>query len=108
MNSTISSWRNYKKNYRLNDLPENGILLTFTQINHPPKNYKLVSPYLIGIVELEDGTKILTQIADAKLEDLKIGMAVRAVFRKFFEDGEEGTIQYGVKFKPYICSSLRD
>jgi uncharacterized OB-fold protein len=100
MNNTISSWRNYKKNYRLNDLPKNGILLTFTQINHPPKNFRNYAPYLIGIVELEDGTKILAQITDAKLEDLKIGMSVCAVFRKFFEDGEKGTIQYGVKFKP--------
>ena len=126
--SPISAWRNYKHNYGLYGyrcvackkiyypkkhlcscgsqnfesmkLSGNGKLITFTQINNPPEAFEEMAPYCIGIVELEEGVRILAQITDAMLEDLSIGMPVKAVFRKLYARGEKGVIQYGVKFEP--------
>ena len=35
-------------------------------------------------------------------ENLSIGMPVQAVFRKFFDSGKKGIINYGIKFAPVI------
>lgn len=59
-----------------------------------------MAPYCIGIVELKEGVKITTQIVDIKFEDLKIGMTVYATFRKLYNCGQEGIINYGIKFRP--------
>jgi uncharacterized OB-fold protein len=57
-------------------------------------------PYAMGIVELDGGTKILTQIADCDLDKLQIGMRVKVEFRKIQQDGEAGILCYGYKCIP--------
>ncbi len=81
-----------------------GSILTFTvirqQFNDENESEKLLArnPYLIAIVQLEEGPMITTQITDAEIDSIKIGSTVRAVFRKISEDGEDGLIKYGYKF----------
>ena len=45
-------------------------------------------------------TTLTTQIVDCEIDDVKIGMMLKSVFRKIQEDGEAGLIHYGYKFKP--------
>ena len=54
--------------------------------------------YPVAIVELEEGPKIIGQIADANLKSVKIGMPVTTELRKVYS--EEGVIRYGFKFVP--------
>lgn len=79
-----------------------GKILSFTQVNNPPKKFKILSPYIIGFIELQEGVRLVAQITDAKISDLKIGMPVRAVFRKLSDGGDKGVIAYGVKFIPEL------
>jgi uncharacterized OB-fold protein len=81
-------------------LPERGKLLTFSVVRSPPRGFEKLAPYLLGIVELEDGTKVTSQITDAGLKEISIGMPVETVFRKISEDGDAGIIQYALKFRP--------
>ncbi|MEM0231798.1 MAG: Zn-ribbon domain-containing OB-fold protein, partial [Candidatus Methanomethyliaceae archaeon] len=81
-------------------LPKRGKLLSFSIIRNPPIGFDKKTPYVIGLVELEDGTRLITQITDIDINELKIGMEVEQVFRKITEDGDSGIIQYGVKFRP--------
>jgi len=57
---------------------------------------------VVGLVELEDGVKILTQLTDVFPEEVYVGMPVEMVFRKVREAGAEGIIEYGYKFRPRI------
>jgi uncharacterized OB-fold protein len=57
------------------------------------------SPYAVGIIELDEGAKITAQIVDCDVNELNIGDEVEVVFRKIREDGKEGVISYGYKFK---------
>ena len=50
------------------------------------------------VVELVEGPKIVAQLTDCKVEELKIGLEVEAVFRKKYEDNQ--VIRYGIKFRP--------
>ncbi len=77
-----------------------GKLLSFTEVRAAPEVFESKTPYVIGIVKLEEGPKVGAQICDAGLKDLKIGQRVEATFRKFYASGETGTIHYGTKFRP--------
>ncbi|MBW9220979.1 Zn-ribbon domain-containing OB-fold protein [Methanothermococcus sp. SCGC AD-155-M21] len=75
-----------------------GKVYTYSVIHAPPKDFEKVSPYVIAIVELEEGPKITAQL-DCDINEVYIGMPVEAVFRRIKEDGEDGIIDYGYKFK---------
>jgi uncharacterized OB-fold protein len=48
-------------------------------------------------VELADGVRITTQIADVDVDTLSVGQPVKMVFRKIQEDGRAGVLCYGYK-----------
>ena len=77
-----------------------GKVFTYTVIRVPPDGFKIFSPYVIAIIELEEGPKVTSQIVDCEVEDVKIGMPVESVFRKIRSEHESGLILYGTKFKP--------
>jgi len=83
-------------------LSERGKVVTFTVVRSPPIGYEKYAPYAVGIIELENGVRVMSQIVDCKLEDIAIGMEVEATFRRVTEDGESGIIAYGIKFRPVI------
>lgn len=84
------------------ELPKTGKLIAYTIVQSTPKEFSLISPYAIGLVELEDGTRILTQLTDFQEGELREGLKVEAVFRKIRVNGEQGIIEYGYKFRPMI------
>ena len=81
-------------------LSRTGKLLTYTVIHVPPSQFKDEAPYAMGIVELDGGGRINTQIVDIDFDKLKIGMKVRIEFRKIQSEGEAGVIGYGYKCVP--------
>ncbi len=81
-------------------LKSEGKLLTYTIIRVPPSGFKDQTPYAIGIVELDDGAKIMAQLVDVNLEDIKTGDKYHIEFRKVQSDGHSGILAYGYKFVP--------
>lgn len=77
-----------------------GKVISYTTIHNPQKGFEQQVPYNIAIIELNEGVRITAQIIECKREDIKIGMKVRAVFRKLSEEGKRGIIHYGYKFVP--------
>ena len=82
------------------NLQRTGKLLTYTVIHVAPSQFTDQVPYAVGIVELDQGVRLLTQIADCPHEKLKTGMALRIEFRRITSDGEAGIIHYGYKCVP--------
>lgn len=87
------------------ELPGSGKLITYTIVRSPPKEFELTTPYAIGLIELDDGTRVISQLTDFKEDELKDGARVEAVFRKVRVDGDQGIIEYGYKFRPAIRRS---
>jgi uncharacterized OB-fold protein len=81
-------------------LPEDGKVLTYTVIRVAPDGYGDQAPYAMAVVELANGTKIMSQVVDCVPEDVAIDMPVRIEFRKVNQDGEGGVLQYGYKCVP--------
>ncbi len=84
------------------ELPRTGKLIAYTVLRSPPKEFRDFAPYAIGLIELDDGTRVLGQLTDFKDEELREGVRVEAVFRRIRVNGEEGLIEYGYKFRPVI------
>lgn len=76
-----------------------GKIVSYTQIRDPPEGFEDETPYILAIVEFEEGARITGQIADAEIEEVEIGKEVKAVFRHVGEEGEKGIIYYGYKFR---------
>jgi hypothetical protein len=57
-----------------------GKLLTYTIINIAPAQFQELTPYAVGIVQLENGVKIPGMIQGLKQEQLKIGMELTLDF----------------------------
>jgi len=77
-----------------------GKLETYTVIHTAPDGFADLAPYAVGIVELQEGVKILAQITDCNPADLKIGDPLVTKFRRINEEGKTGMIMYGYKFVP--------
>jgi uncharacterized OB-fold protein len=83
-------------------LPERGEVITWTVISIAPIGYEKYVPYVVALIELEDGCRLLSQVVDIAPEEVMAGLKVEAVFRRIKEDGKEGIIHYGYKFRPVI------
>ena len=81
-------------------LPRTGKLVTHTVIRVAASAFSGAVPFAVGIVELDDGTRVTGQIVDCEPAELCHGQKVRFEFRRIQEDGEGGVIAYGYKFVP--------
>ena len=81
-------------------LAQEGAVETFTVIRVAPTGFGDEAPYAVGIIKLDDGVKITSQIVDCDVEKISIGDRVKLEFRRVQEDGESGVISYGYKFVP--------
>jgi uncharacterized OB-fold protein len=64
-----------------------GTLHTFTvvrQFGMPPFRDEL--PYVIGMVDLEEGPRVMGTVTDCDPDDVRIGMALEVHFRKAADD----------------------
>ena len=78
-----------------------GKVYSFTTVRVAPEEFEHYAPYVVAIVELEEGARVVSQIVDCKPEDVKIGMPVEMCFRKIREEGgTSGLVLYGFKFRP--------
>ena len=82
-------------------LPEEGRVVHFTVIRSPPREFGKM-PYIVALIELKDGTRLIAQVVDVRPEELEEGTEVEAVFRRYRSQGPDGIIEYGVKFRPKL------
>lgn len=77
-----------------------GEIYTFSIVRQAPEDFKRQVPYVVAQVKLDEGARVTAQIVNIDPDDVKIGMRVRACFRKITEYGTGGIIVYGYKFEP--------
>jgi uncharacterized OB-fold protein len=77
-----------------------GKLATFTIIRTPAAQFSGEAPFALGIVDMEEGVRLMAQVADVAFDELKVGMPVKLEFRQLYSDGSSGVIHYGHKAVP--------
>lgn len=98
MNSPVKHWRDTKKINK--HLSQKGKLLVWTKIFTAPSGFEYQAPYFAGIVELENGKRVPSQIVDCTEEDLKPNLKVISIIRRSRKPQAADVIEYGIKFKP--------
>ncbi len=78
-----------------------GHVYSYTQVLHPPEEYKGQAPYYLALIQLDEGPRVTAQLTDLENEP-EIGMRVEMVTRKLRAEGPDGIIIYGYKFRPEI------
>jgi len=76
-----------------------GKVYSHTTIYAGPSGFEDQVPYVIAMIELEEGARVVGQVVDCKPEDVKIGAKVEKIFRVIQRDDPEGLIHYGFKFR---------
>ncbi|MCQ2377060.1 MAG: Zn-ribbon domain-containing OB-fold protein [Methanocorpusculum sp.] len=76
-----------------------GKVLTYSVIYSSADQYAAMKPYVLAIVELEEGARLTTHIV-CEPDEVYIGMPVHSVFRILDKEGDDGVIHYGTKFVP--------
>jgi uncharacterized OB-fold protein len=79
-----------------------GEVYSFSHVNDAPAGYTEYPPYTIALIKLEEGPLLTAQLTDVDEGDVRIGMPVEMVTRKLKEEGENGMIVYGYKFRPVL------
>ncbi|MEM3506277.1 MAG: Zn-ribbon domain-containing OB-fold protein [Candidatus Bathyarchaeia archaeon] len=72
----------YSSNLEWVFLSGKGKLISFTIIHIAPPEFQGLAPYIIGIVKLNEGIKLLGIIKNIDVEKLKIGMDLEIDFEK--------------------------
>ena len=63
-----------------------GTLITFTTIYAAPTGFEGKTPYTIGLIDLDEGGRILANIEGMGEDQIKIGMKLKAVPTKLEDD----------------------
>lgn len=70
----------FSKEFEWTEIPQKGKLLTYTVIHVAPAQFQSMTPYAVGIIQLENGVKIPGMIRGVALEQIKIGMPLTIDF----------------------------
>lgn len=84
------------------ELPKRGEVLYYSVVRSAPTEFKKFEPYVVALIKLEDGTIVPAQLTDVDSSEVYEGMPVEAVLRRYREQGEDGIIEYGIKFRPLL------
>ena len=88
------------REFETRNMQRTGTVLTHTVIRIAPGPFVDQAPYAMGVVEMDDGPRITTQIVDCKPDQLSVGLKVKLEFRRIYDDGHPGPINYGYKAVP--------
>jgi hypothetical protein len=77
-----------------------GKIFSLSEVHEGLEEMSLNKPYVMAIVELDEGPKVTAQIIDCEPGELEIGTPVQVTMRKLSEEGPSGVIHYGYKFVP--------
>jgi uncharacterized OB-fold protein len=81
-----------------------GKIYSYSIVYNAPLQFKEFVPYVVALIDLDEGPRITAQLTDVDTQDVKIGAAVEMIIRKINQEGESGVIQYGYKFRPLLKS----
>lgn len=68
------------------DLSGRGTIYAFTRHHIAPRAYIPEAPYITAMIDLEEGPRILSRIANATFDDLEIGQPVKVGFMMLADD----------------------
>lgn len=82
-----------------------GQVYSFSTVYEAPAGYSDNQPYTVALIKLDEGPLLTAQLTDVDTDYVSIGMPVEMVTRKIKEEGENGMIVYGYKFRLVLAQA---
>jgi len=83
--------------FELEEISGRGTLYTYSTVAAAPTGFEDIAPYTIGVVDLEEGGRLLAWIGETiPVSDVRIGMEVQVVPR-IFEELKEIKVYYTIE-----------
>lgn len=79
-----------------------GEVYSYSTIYSAPEGFEEQAPYTVALIKLDEGPMLTAQLTDVSNNGVKIGEKVEMVTRKLAQQGEEGLVLYGYKFRPQM------
>jgi hypothetical protein len=79
-----------------------GEVYSYATVYHAPAGFEEFAPYVVALVRLAEGPLIAAQLADVEPGAVAVGMPVEMVTRRLRDDGPQGVVVYGYKFRPRL------
>ncbi len=84
-----------------------GEVFSYSVVHDAAEGFEMQVPYVLALVKTPEGPTLTGQIVDLSPDQIRIGLRVRATFRKLREEGRAGVIHYGYKFSPVTEAPVR-
>ena len=97
LDSPVRIWREQSSDYPF--LGKVGRLVSWTKIIAAAASFNKQAPYIVGLVDCGKWGKKLGQLTGVEEKELKPGRRFIGVWRRLRVHGDEGLIEYGVKFR---------
>jgi uncharacterized OB-fold protein len=81
-------------------LSRSGKVVTSTVIHVAPAEFAMETPYAVAVVETPEGARLMAQVVDCELSDVRPGLPVTLEFRLIRQEGHGGILCYGHKAVP--------
>ena len=81
-----NSVRTGKRNLRWQETSGKGQLYSYTVTYVPTAGFEDKVPYVIGLVELDEGVRIVANMVKVTPDDMQIGMRVKVAWEKLTDD----------------------
>lgn len=66
-----------KRNLEWRPAKGKGTVYTYTITHRPPPPFKNVAPYIVATIDLEEGVRIMTNLVNCPLDQVRVGMPVK-------------------------------
>ncbi len=79
-----------------------GTVYSHSTMLQAPERFSAQLPYSVALVKLDEGPLVAAQLCDLGETEPEIGLQVEMVTRRLHQDGKDGLIVYGYKFRPLL------
>ena len=76
------------------ELSATGVLWAWTAVTAPPPGYEGPVPYGFGVVELPEGIRVITRLAEPDPAKLEFGQAMELVLEPIARDDDHTVLTY--------------
>lgn len=75
-----------RANLEWREVSGKGTLFSFTETHVAPPGFEDLVPYMIGVVELDEGVRMMTPLQNIDVKNAKLGMRMRVCWQKLSDE----------------------
>jgi uncharacterized OB-fold protein len=84
-------------------LSRRGTVVTATVVHVAPAQFAMETPYAVAVIETPEGARLMAQVVDCELSNVRPGLPVSLEFRLIRQEGHGGILCYGQKAVPEVA-----